>query len=214
MPQQTKQRILHAAIRLFNEKGLANVRLQQIADDSGISVGNLAYHFPNKDAIVGAVYERMDEAFSAILSEYLAVPGLQDLDRLLARLYYFFAGHRFYLIDLIEVRRSFPAIEPHWQAHFRKLEAQLRMRLDFYQQKGLLQPALDAEALDSLAQTLWMRAVLFLHRAAALHEPDHFPRFRRQVWQPLLPWLTPQGRDAYQRDILPVMDEDLGAGTP
>ena len=41
----TKQKIVHASIKLFNENGVANVRLQQIADEIGISVGNLAYHF-------------------------------------------------------------------------------------------------------------------------------------------------------------------------
>ena len=57
MSASTKQRILEAAVFLFNREGVANVRLQQIADETGISVGNLAYHFKNKEAIVSAVYE-------------------------------------------------------------------------------------------------------------------------------------------------------------
>jgi AcrR family transcriptional regulator len=40
--QGTKQRIIEAAISLFNTNGIANVRLIQIADEAGISVGNLA----------------------------------------------------------------------------------------------------------------------------------------------------------------------------
>ena len=51
----TKQKILNSSINLFNKKGLVNVRLQQIADESGISVGNLAYHYYSKKAIIQAI---------------------------------------------------------------------------------------------------------------------------------------------------------------
>jgi AcrR family transcriptional regulator len=47
----TKQKILDSSLQLFNDNGISNTRLQQIADESGISVGNLAYHFSNKEAI-------------------------------------------------------------------------------------------------------------------------------------------------------------------
>ena len=43
----TKQKILDTSLELFNKNGISNVRLQQIADETGISLGNLAYHFNN-----------------------------------------------------------------------------------------------------------------------------------------------------------------------
>lgn len=36
--KDTKRKILHASLQLFNENGIVNVRLQQIADETGISV--------------------------------------------------------------------------------------------------------------------------------------------------------------------------------
>ena len=53
--KDTKRRILDAALDLFNENGLVNVRLQHIADQAQMSVGNLAYHYANKEAIVTAL---------------------------------------------------------------------------------------------------------------------------------------------------------------
>ena len=41
----TKDKILIEARQLFYDEGITNVRLQQIADKTGISVGNLAYHY-------------------------------------------------------------------------------------------------------------------------------------------------------------------------
>ena len=51
---KTKQKIILSALQLFNENGIANVRLQHIADEAFISIGNLAYHYKNKEAIVKA----------------------------------------------------------------------------------------------------------------------------------------------------------------
>ena len=39
---KTKQKILLAALQLFNENGIANVRLQHITDEAFHSIGNLA----------------------------------------------------------------------------------------------------------------------------------------------------------------------------
>lgn len=115
MSSGTKQRIIDAAIHLFNTHGLANVRLQQIADETGISVGNLAYHYKNKDAIVAAVYEQLFVEFHEILSQYLIHPGLDDFDRQLDMYACFFDRHPSYLVDLFEIERSYPDIIHQWQ---------------------------------------------------------------------------------------------------
>ncbi|MEM8708997.1 MAG: TetR family transcriptional regulator [Actinomycetota bacterium] len=44
----TADRIADAALRLFNRKGYASTTLTEIADEIGISQGNLTYHFPTK----------------------------------------------------------------------------------------------------------------------------------------------------------------------
>ena len=88
----TKQKILESAIRLFNGDDMANVRLQQIADETGISVGNLAYHFKNKEAIVTAVYEGLFEEFAQILSTYMSSPKLTDFNDQIEQYHRFFCS--------------------------------------------------------------------------------------------------------------------------
>lgn len=67
---KTKNRILHTALELFNEKGLNEVTLRGIALSTGMSQGNLNYHFRTKSEIVSALYynlvEEMDEALKKI----------------------------------------------------------------------------------------------------------------------------------------------------
>ena len=48
----TKEKILNASLKLYNSKGVSNVSLRAIADEVGISVGNLQYHFKKREEIV------------------------------------------------------------------------------------------------------------------------------------------------------------------
>lgn len=56
----TKERILEAAVTLFNEKGTKAVTTNHIAAEAGISPGNLYYHFSNKEEIIRAIFRQMD----------------------------------------------------------------------------------------------------------------------------------------------------------
>ena len=55
----TLERILDAALTLFNEGGTAVASTNHIAAACGISPGNLYYHFRNKEEIIRALFERM-----------------------------------------------------------------------------------------------------------------------------------------------------------
>lgn len=54
--QRTRNRILEAALRLFNERGTAAVSTNHIAAATGISPGNLYYHFGDKQEIIRALH--------------------------------------------------------------------------------------------------------------------------------------------------------------
>ncbi|MBN2405861.1 MAG: TetR/AcrR family transcriptional regulator [Coriobacteriia bacterium] len=54
----TRERIVDAAIAMFNERGTRAISTNHIAEACGISPGNLYYHFRNKEEIVLAAYER------------------------------------------------------------------------------------------------------------------------------------------------------------
>ena len=56
----TKEKILAAALKLFNEFGYSNVTIRMIASDLGISSGNLNYHFSNRIEILEALYFQME----------------------------------------------------------------------------------------------------------------------------------------------------------
>jgi TetR/AcrR family transcriptional regulator len=63
--ERTRAQILEAAERHFAERGFKETRLEDIADDVGLTRATLFYHFRDKQALYAAVVE---EVFGALLS--------------------------------------------------------------------------------------------------------------------------------------------------
>ena len=55
----TKKLILQTATTLFNQRGTAKVSTNHIAEEAGISPGNLYYHYKDKLHIIREIYEQM-----------------------------------------------------------------------------------------------------------------------------------------------------------
>ncbi|MGH3557152.1 MAG: TetR/AcrR family transcriptional regulator [Mycobacterium sp.] len=86
--EQTRQRILDAAARVFAEHGYASGTTNRIAEAAELSIGSLYQYFPNKDAILGTLMQAHVEAGARKISECLAdgVPArLSDALRVFVR---------------------------------------------------------------------------------------------------------------------------------
>ncbi len=79
--QETVDRILDAAARIFDARGYA-ATTNHVADAAGVSVGSLYQYFPNKDALLVGLAERhVDEALEMlglVARELRDAPGPLD----------------------------------------------------------------------------------------------------------------------------------------
>lgn len=55
--QNTEQAIMNAAVEIFQSKGMAGARMQEIADKAGINKALLHYYFRNKQMLFEAVFK-------------------------------------------------------------------------------------------------------------------------------------------------------------
>jgi AcrR family transcriptional regulator len=69
--EQTRERILDAALELFRTRGYAETTMRQIADAAGVAVGNAYYYYASKDALILAFYERNHTDHLALLGDAL-----------------------------------------------------------------------------------------------------------------------------------------------
>ncbi len=112
---KTKQKILKTALELFNNEGVNNVTLRQIAQEIGISQGNLNYHYKTRQDIIEALYfelvQKMDELMEHSASqlptlETLYINGVKSMEGLY--------NYRFILKDALHVIKESEKIKIHY----------------------------------------------------------------------------------------------------
>lgn len=70
--EETRGRIVDAALRLFEERGFERTTMRAVAGEAGVSLGNAYYYFASKEHLVQAFYDRMQDLHRAASSEALA----------------------------------------------------------------------------------------------------------------------------------------------
>jgi len=75
---ETRARILEAAIGLFQRRGFAAATMREIAAEAGMATGAAYYYFDSKDAIVLAFYEHAAHEMEPLLEKALA--GKKNLE--------------------------------------------------------------------------------------------------------------------------------------
>jgi AcrR family transcriptional regulator len=69
--EETRRRILAAALKVFRERGFEAATMREIAAEADVAVGAAYYYFDSKDAFVMAFYERAQEEMAPALEEIL-----------------------------------------------------------------------------------------------------------------------------------------------
>lgn len=204
--KKTKTKIIQSSIELFNQQGLVNVRLQKIADHCGISVGNLAYHFPNKIAIIKAIDEILQKEIEPVLSNKKSFPYLIDFDNQLSQYYFLINKYAFYFLDLLEMERIFPSIHSNRREYIHKMIDQIHKWLLENIQKGILKAEIHMEQYRHTAKSIWMIITFWMTQQqvkGALNQDEG--AFKEVVWNQLVPVFTGSGLMEYEAIILPQL---------
>jgi AcrR family transcriptional regulator len=70
--EEAREQILLATIKLLSTKGYANMSMNDVVVESGISKGGIYWHFKNKDAIIEAAFVSILDAQLASVEAQLA----------------------------------------------------------------------------------------------------------------------------------------------
>ncbi|WP_165660787.1 TetR/AcrR family transcriptional regulator [Oceanimonas sp. MB9] len=154
IPKKTRDRILAAALELFNERGEARVTTNHIAAYLGISPGNLYYHFRNKNDIVRCIFKQycahLTKSFTPATGSASASPALWF--HYLDAVFYVMWEFRFFHANLEDILRRDPQLHAQYLEVQRRLEGHLQAQLREFNARQVL--AVPEQDIATLAQTL------------------------------------------------------------
>lgn len=126
--KNTREKILDASLILFNEKGMVNVSLRQIAQELEISQGNLNYHFKLKEDIVAALYfQLVNEMDNQMKSMNVSENELESLYKSSIKTIKKMYDYRFILIDFIHLMNENSKIKTHYAGLMKVRNQQFQM---------------------------------------------------------------------------------------
>ncbi|MBB1488127.1 TetR/AcrR family transcriptional regulator [Oceanospirillum sediminis] len=99
---KTKERIVHAALELFNTHGERKITTNHIAAHLDISPGNLYYHYRNKSDIIARIFDQYEDTVADLFDLPADRPiTLEDRAALLEKLLGIIWDYRFMHRDLV-----------------------------------------------------------------------------------------------------------------
>lgn len=199
---ETKARILKAALKLFNELGSHSVNTHRIAEEAGISPGNLYYHFANKQVIVRALFHEI-EVLS--LQHWWEISPVNREVRFSDFMQFFFGSiskYRFFFREFSSLTNDDPILAKLWRDRYSRLSSIMLEALNGWIQQGLIKPfASNAEA-NIFIETIWIIAAFSQVHLEALGrdktKKSTLDESARYVAKFLYPYHTAKGQRAIE----------------
>lgn len=152
-----RERVLEAALTLFNEQGIGAVSTNHIAEAAGISPGNLYYHYRNKEEIIRALFERLfaawDEAFQLPTDQ---APSMTDFDTMIAANYQLIWEYRFAYREQAALLRNDPELQERYLAVRQRGYEGFASLIEAFSTAGVLSQPTDTQELEIITELCWI----------------------------------------------------------
>ncbi|MBP6651494.1 MAG: TetR/AcrR family transcriptional regulator [Xylophilus sp.] len=200
-PRRTAERILEVTLELFNRFGEPNVSTTLISAELNISPGNLYYHYPAKDELINALFDRYEHSLGELLNASDGVRDVEDAWFFMHTLFELIWQYRFLYRDLNDLLSKNRRLETHFQWVLKNKTRAIKSMLDGMGRAGAVH--IDARELDATATTMvvvatyWLSYEYVRDPRRAL-EPEHAQlallRGAHHTLSLLLPYLEPGQR--------------------
>ncbi|MDD2918617.1 TetR/AcrR family transcriptional regulator [Rhodoferax sp.] len=214
-PRRTAERILEVTLALFNRFGEPNVSTTLISAELNISPGNLYYHYPAKDELINALFDRFERPLNELLGAGDDVRNVEDAWFFMHTLFELIWKYRFLYRDLNDLLSKNRRLEMHFQSILKNKTRSIKALLDGMRRGGALQ--IDSREIDATATsmvvvlTYWLSFEYVRDPRNALEEQNAqtaLLRGAQHVLNLLAPYLEPGQRshllklaDAYNKEV-------------
>ncbi len=171
-PRRTKERILATALAMFNAHGAPQITTNALADELGMSPGNLYYHYRNKEDIINQLFTQYESAIDQLLKVPDAgVPNVEDAWLFLHLMFEVIWQYRFLYRDLNDLLPTNRKLELKFQSVLRRKSLLARALTQSLADAGELTAS--KEELAALASNIVVVATYWLSFEYASN-PRHF----------------------------------------
>ena len=154
--RQTQQRIVDAAIGLFNEHGTPAVSTNRIAAVCGVSRGNLHYHFRTKQALIQRIFAQIADEMNTGWYRDPLQPNLLHMAEMFARQALLIYHYRFFYREMPHLLRADSLLLRRYQESWRRrVPALERFFLELDRREALHLNG-DRELIRSLVHGTWI----------------------------------------------------------
>ena len=182
-PRRTAERILETTLGLFNRFGEPNVSTTLISNELNISPGNLYYHYPAKEELVTALFNRYEAALHQLLE---AAPGVQDVEDVWFFMHSLFElvwQYRFLYRDLNDLLSKNRRLETHVKDALLHKNTAFRSLLDSLTHAKALKMSMDQSEMTAthmvVMLTWWLSFEYVLNPRQALEDENAADSLRR-----------------------------------
>lgn len=200
-PRRTAERILETSLALFNRFGEPNVSTSLISTELNISPGNLYYHYPAKETLINALFDRYEKSLSELLNASDGVRDVEDAWFFMHSLFERIWEYRFFYRDLNDLLSNNRRLETHFQWIIKNKTSSFQTLLGAMRRAGAIQ--IDPREIEATATsmvvvlTYWL-SFEYVRDPRHAMEPEHaaqaLMRGAQHVLNLLVPYLEPAQR--------------------
>lgn len=197
MKKNTRQQILDTAKRLFNERGYNGVSLKDIADEVGISKGNLTYHFSKKEAIMESLlFEPTNIHPNFVASNF------QELDMIFLDRQEVVQNNAYYFLYHAQLSELSPRIAETQTMVYKQVVYGFQQSFQNLRNEGLLRKELFQHEYDRIIDQLHMTSIYWAPFSSLQNSADIPTDYRTHAWSIMYHLLTDKGKEELKNIIL------------
>jgi AcrR family transcriptional regulator len=198
--RETQNLIISTAIELFNENGTRTVSTNKIADQCGVSRGNLHYHFRTKQEVIQTIFRRIVREMEDSWYEDHRHPTLKHLKFIFERQIDLVWRYRFFYREVNALLADDHELKELFIQCRRKRIVEVRKFFECLITVGLIQDPGPEVPLDSLLRVAWLVTDQWMPNldmySRVVNEKSLEEGFELVV-QVFLPYFTPEARQSY-----------------
>jgi len=201
-PRRTAERILEVTLDLFNRFGEPNVSTTLISAELHISPGNLYYHYPAKDELINALFDRYEKGLNELLHAADNVRNVEDAWLFFHMLFELIWEYRFLYRDLNDLLSKNRRLETHFQFVLKNKSRAVEAVLDGLSRGSAVR--MDRRDVPAVATamvvvlTYWLSYEYVREPRKALEPESAAATLARGAWHVLSllsPYLEPEARE-------------------